>query len=62
MVRKAGFEPAWSCDRQPLKLANMGRPELDIDELRIALRDLAELRLACLQALGYEREHAPEPT
>jgi Bacterial mobilisation protein (MobC) len=39
---------------QIAKLANMGRSELDIPELKMALRGLAELRLVCLQALGYE--------
>ena len=42
---------------QIAKHANMGREDLDIPELKMALRDLAELRLACLQALGYEREY-----
>lgn len=46
---------------QLAKQANMGRPELNIEELKMALRDLAELRLACLQALGYEREYGDEP-
>ncbi len=39
----------------------MGREDLDIPGLKMALRDLAELRLACLQALGYEREYGNEP-
>jgi Mobilization protein NikA len=47
---------------QLARQANMGREDLDIEELRMALRDLAELRHACLQALGYEREHDDEPT
>jgi hypothetical protein len=46
---------------QLAKQANMGRQDLDIEELKMALRDLAELRLACLQALGYEREYGDEP-
>jgi len=60
-MRKGGFEPPRYCYRQPLKLANTGRPDLDIEELKMALRDLAELRLVCLQALGYEREYGDEP-
>jgi hypothetical protein len=45
---------------QLAKHANMGRKDLDIQELRIALRDLSELRLACLQALGFERDSEPD--
>jgi hypothetical protein len=37
---------------QLAKYANMGRYQESSIEL--ALRDLAELRLVCLQALGYE--------
>ena len=42
---------------QIAKRANMERPELNIPELAMALRDLGELRIACLQAIGYERDH-----
>ena len=58
-MRKRGFEPLRPCERQSLKQANLGNYRRD--SVDMAMRDLSELRLACLQAIGFEREYGDEP-
>ena len=54
------LEPIGSNINQHAKHANMGRFDHG-ESIRQDLLSFGELRLPCLQALGYERDQNPEP-
>ncbi|MBI2187423.1 MAG: hypothetical protein HYU37_09965, partial [Acidobacteria bacterium] len=54
------LEPIGSNINQHARHANMGRSDHG-ESIRQDLLSFGELRLPCLQAIGFERDYQPEP-